>query len=169
MKRSKSMCLQFSLNPDDDDYGSDEEDDESEVEEAEEDDAYTFEASERNAILTSRVRKYVVPKINFKATSYTQLIDLQKPGITEPPLMLSISDAQISSFKETPFEVPSYPCHTQANERAVRLVSEASSKVVGQKSRDGYIRQRIRARKELKKFATKRDFFQKVEAYSWSC
>ena len=176
MKRSKSMCLQFSLNggsnllnPDDDDYGSDEEDDESEVEEAEEDDAFTFEASERNAILTSRVRKYVVPKINFKATSYTQLIDLQKPGITEPPLTLSMSDAQISSFKETPFEVPSYPCHTQAVERAVRLVSEASSKVVGQKARDGYIRQRIRARKELQKFATKRDFFQKVEAYSRSC
>ena len=102
MKRSKSMCLQFSLNsgsnllnPDDDDYGSDEEDDESEVEEAEEDDAFTFEASERNAILTSRVRKYVVPKINFKATSYTQLIDLQKPGITEPALTLSMSDAQI--------------------------------------------------------------------------
>ena len=143
-----------SSNDDDDDDGSDKEDEDDEVEEAEEDDAFTFEASERKAILTSTVRKYVVPKINFKATSYTQLIDLQKPGITEPPLTLSLSDAQISSFKETPFEVPSYLCHTQAVERAVRLVSEASSKVVGQKARDGYIRQRIRARKELKKFAT---------------
>ena len=158
-----------SSNDDDDDDGSDEEDEEDEVEEAEEDDAFTFEASERKAILTSTVRKYVVPKINFKATSYTELIDLNKAGLTEPPLTLSLSDSQIISFKETPFKVPNYPCHTQAVKRAVRLVSEASSKVVGQKARDGYIRQRICARKELKKFATKRDFFPKVEDYNRSC
>jgi len=117
---------------------------------------------------TANVRKYLVPKINFDATSYTQLIDLQRAGITEPPLTLDLSDTQISAFKTTPFEVPNYPCHTQAVERAVRLVSQASSKVVGQKARDGYIRQRIRARKELKKFATKQDFFPKIEAYSRS-
>ena len=97
-------------NDDDDDDGSDEEDEEDEVEEAEEDDAFTFEASERKAILTSTVRKYVVPKINFKATSYTELIDLNKAGLTEPPLTLSLSDSQIISFKDTPFEVPNYPC-----------------------------------------------------------
>ena len=119
-----------SSNDDDDDDGSDEEDEEDEVEEAEEDDAFTFEASERKAILTSTVRKYVVPKINFKATSYPELIDLNKAGLTEPPLTLSLSDSQIISFKETPFEVPNYPCHTQAVERAIRLVSEASSKLL---------------------------------------
>ena len=94
---------------------------------------------------------------------------MNKAGLTEPPLTLSLSDSQIISFKETPFEVPNYPCYTQAVKRAVHLISEASSKVVGQKARDGYIRQRIRARKELKKFATKRDFFPKVEDYNRSC
>ena len=92
-----------------------EDDDDEEVEEGEADDAFTWEPSEENAILTSNVRKYVVPKINFKATSYTQLIDLRGAGITEPPLTLALSDA----FKTTPFEVPNYPCHTQAVERAV--------------------------------------------------
>ena len=148
--------------------GDEEDHDDEEVEEGEADDAFTWEPSERNAILTANVRKYLVPKINFDATSYTQLIDLQRAGITEPPLTLDLSDTQISAFKTTPFEVPNYPCHTQAVERAVRLVSQASSKVVGQKARDGYIRQRIRARKELKKFATKQDFFPKIEAYSRS-
>ena len=50
-------------------------DDDDEFEEGEADDAFTWEPSERNAILTSNVRKYVVPKINFDATSYTYLID----------------------------------------------------------------------------------------------
>ena len=144
----------------------DEEDDDNEVEDGEADDAFTFERSEKKAILTSSIRKYIVPKINFDATSYTQLIDWENPGITEPPLTLSMTDAQITAFKTSPFDVPHYPYHTQAVERGVHLVSEASSKVVGQKARDGFIRQRIHARKELKKFATKKDFFPKVEAYS---
>ena len=59
-------------------------DDDDEVEEGEADDAFTWEPSEENGILTSNVRKYVVPKINFNATSYTQLIDLRGTGITEP-------------------------------------------------------------------------------------
>ena len=115
-------------------------DDDDEVKEGEADDAFTWEPSEENAILTSNVRKYVVPKINFKATSYTQLIGLRGAVIAELPLTLALSDAQISAFKTTPSEVPNYPCHIQAVERAVRLVSQASSKVVGQKARDGYIR-----------------------------
>ena len=64
------------LDEDDDEEEVEEgDDDDDEVEEGEADDAFTWEPSEENAILTSNVRKYVVPKINFKATSYTQLID----------------------------------------------------------------------------------------------
>ena len=104
------------LDEDDDEEEVEEgDDDDDEVEEGEADDAFTWEPSEENAILTSNVRKYVVPKINFNATSYTQLIDLRGTGITEPPLTLALSDA----FKTTPFEVPNYPCHTQAVERAI--------------------------------------------------
>merc|ERR1712121_276867 len=134
-----------------------------------EDDAFVLEPAERKAILNAKIRKYVVPKINFQATSYTQLIDWKNPGITEPPLTLSMMDAELIAFKTTPFDVPHYPCHTQAVERGVRLVSEASSQVIGQKARDGFIRQRIHARKELKKFATKKDFYPKVEAYADKC
>ena len=107
----------------------DEEDDDNEVEDGEADDSFTFERSEKKAILTSSIRKYIVPKINFDATSYTQLIDWENPGMTEPPLTLSMTDAQITAFKTSPFDVPHYPCHTQAVERGVSLVSEASSKV----------------------------------------
>ena len=70
---------------------------------SEADDSFTWEPSAINAILTANVRKYFVPKINFNATSNTQLIDLQRMGITEPTHTLDLSDAQISAFKTTPF------------------------------------------------------------------
>ena len=76
-----------------------------------------------------------------------------------------MSEDEILAFKGTPFQVPHYPCHTQAVERGIRPVSQASSSVVGQEARNGFIRQRIHARKELSKFDTKRDLFPKVEAY----
>ena len=79
----------------------DEEDDDNEVEDGEADDAFTFERSEKKAILTSSIRKYIVPKINFDATSFTQLIDWENPGMTEPPLTLSMTDAQITLMSLT--------------------------------------------------------------------
>jgi len=36
-----------------------------------------------------------------------------------------------------------FPCHTQAVERAVKLVTDASTAVCGESARDGFIRARI--------------------------
>ena len=84
-------------------------------------------------------------------------------SLSEPPLTRNKTEAEILSFKEAPFAVPKYPCHTQAVERAVRLVSEASAAVVGKDARNGFIRQRIEARKELPRFKTKQEFFKKIK------
>ena len=79
--------------------------------------------------------------------------------ITEPPLTQSLTTDEMLALKVSPFDVPNYPCHTQAVERAIRLVTEASSSVISQAARDGVIRQKIKARKNLKTHATKKDFF----------
>ena len=50
------------------------------------------------------------------------------------------------------------PCHTQAVERLVKLVTEASKAVCGRKSRDGFISARIASRQLMAKFESKRDF-----------
>ena len=92
------------------------------------------------------------------------MIDWNKANLTEPPLTKMLSDDEIKSFDEIPFEVPKYPCHTQAVERAIRLVSEASTSVVGFEARDGFIRQRIRSRKELNTFDSKKDYFPKIDS-----
>ncbi|KAK4874453.1 hypothetical protein RN001_013813 [Aquatica leii] len=50
------------------------------------------------------------------------------------------------------------PCHTQAVERCIRLVTEASSSVCGNEARDGLIRAKLASRSELPKFETKKQF-----------
>ena len=59
--------------------------------------------------------------------------------------------------------VPDYPCHTQAVERTIKLVTEAASLVIGQEARDGFMRQKIKSRKEIGRFDTKQEFFPKLE------
>ena len=98
--------------------------------------------SELSAINHSKIRKFTVPKINFRAKTYPDLFDWH----TEPPFTASFSDDQIRDF--TPLTPPAFSCHTQAVERGIRLVTEAASSVFGSEERDGFIRQRIKSREE---------------------
>ena len=163
--RMKSDQARADLCLEDDGRGVDEEDeDEEEPSEGEDDDAFRLDPSEEHAISNSKVRKFFLPKVNFSATSYTELIDWESAKLTEPPFTLDFKEAELLAIKEAPLEVPHYPCHTQAVERAIKLVSEASAAVVGQEAREGFISQQIKERQELNKFESKKDYFQKVEA-----
>ena len=48
-----------------------------------------------------------------------------------------------------------YPCHTQAVERHIKLVTEALAAVCGKESRDGFIRVRLESQAKMPKFETK--------------
>ena len=67
------------------------------------------------------------------------------------------------AFVDEPMIIPSYNCHTQAVERAIKLVTEAAGLVIGQEARDGFIRQKIKSRKEVGRCHTKNEFFPKLE------
>ncbi|CAH0562822.1 unnamed protein product [Brassicogethes aeneus] len=76
------------------------------------------------------VRVFRVPFINLDADDYTSLIDCQKT-ITEPPLTFNVTNEvldNIVSRKEV-LNFEKFPCHTQAVERCVKLVTEASTKM----------------------------------------
>ena len=146
-----------------DDRGVDEIDDDNEYSSDDDELPVRLEPEESAAIGSATIRKYRVPKVNFQAETYVNLIDWEAEILSEPPLTRNKTEAEILSFKEAPFAVPKYPCHTQAVERAVRLVSEASAAVVGKDARNGFIRQRIEARKELPRFKTKQEFFKKIQ------
>lgn len=109
------------------------------------------------------VRVFRVPVLNLDADDYIGLIDWQKTMVTEPPLSFNISNEALDNIvtgKEV-LNFEKFPCHTQAVERCVKLVTEASTKVCGESSRDGYIRLKLEGRKILPTFENKSQYFDK--------
>jgi hypothetical protein len=106
------------------------------------------------------IRTYKIPDLNFEADEYISLINWQHSIVTEPPLTKTFSDDQIDDFikEQHRLDIPKFPCHTQAVERCIKLVTEASLAVCGEHKRDGYIRSIIESRRQIPSFNTKKDF-----------
>ena len=94
--------------------------------------------------------KFQVPLLNFDAGDYVNLIDWEATVATEPPLLRGIELENLSDMD--------FPCHTQAVERCVKLVTEASSKVCGAENRHGYILNLIAARIHLPTYHSKQEY-----------
>jgi len=112
------------------------------------------------------IREFRIPILNFKASSYLDLIDWQSTKITEPPLTRHISTEtlkKIISKEYDDIEFLNYPCHTQAVERCVKLVTEASNSVCGPEAREGFILSRITSRECLPKMDSKRQFSEALQ------
>lgn len=108
------------------------------------------------------VRNFVPPKLNFNATEYTELIDWNSVKLSPPPLLRNTSNDEIKYFIQSG-EVPNwvvknFPCHTQSVKRCVKLVSEASMKVCGYESRNGYIKTTLESRSIMPEFSQKSHF-----------
>ncbi|GBM34441.1 hypothetical protein AVEN_226854-1 [Araneus ventricosus] len=81
------------------------------------------------------VRRFVIPAVNFRATDYVDLIDWQACNVTPPTVLRHISSHEL--LKMIQDDVPmdgwdfiKFPSHTQAVERIVKLITEASRKRV---------------------------------------
>lgn len=107
-------------------------------------------------------RIFRVPIVNFQATQYTEMVDWPKDELFEPPILSGTADEAIQSCVEDCSKVMTlvgdFPCHTQAVERTVKLVTQAAMSVCGAEARDGYIKSTLRSRKIMPKFNTKKDF-----------
>lgn len=117
--------------------------------------------------LQNNVRYFKPPVILFNAEDYTDLIDWQACNLTEPPLTMELSEEYLKNciHKKKMIEISvNFPCHTQAVERCVKVVTEASSKVCGETSRDGYIRAKFQGRNLLPKFENKMQYYEVKEA-----
>ncbi|GBM30427.1 hypothetical protein AVEN_203004-1 [Araneus ventricosus] len=96
---------------------------------------------------SSEVRIFQLPKIDLKAKDYFALINWQRAGRFEPPLLLNVPFKEIVAMVKVrkTEELSKYPCHTQAVERCIRLVSEASESVYGEEKRHGFILNRMQS------------------------
>ena len=106
-----------------------------------------LEPEELEAIQCANIRKFVVLKLNFQAKEYPDFINWAETTFFEPPFTSNFSDQDITNLECHPLAVPAFPCHTQSVERAIRLITEAASSVIGPEARDGFIRQRIKSQK----------------------
>ncbi|GBN84560.1 hypothetical protein AVEN_114115-1 [Araneus ventricosus] len=108
------------------------------------------------------VRNFVPPKINFKASHYIEIINWNSCVVYPPPMLRYISEGDIKSLinsDTTPIRViQKFPCHTQAVERCIKLVTEASNKLCGHDAKDGYIRATMKSRSVMPHFSKKSDF-----------
>ena len=86
--------------------------------------------------------------------------------ITEPPLTQTISIEQlttaISNREIIEMDIKKLPCHTQAVERCIKLVTESASNVCGWSKRDGFVRTTLKSREMMKEYESKKDFPAKV-------
>ena len=102
-------------------------------------------------------RPEVTPQLNFKAKQVKELFSWQKDTIYEPIFTCSLNKTEIRNIIDSPLNVDYFPLHSKSTERAVKLVTEASSKVCGSERRDGFIKARIEHRKAIPSFDRKKD------------
>lgn len=121
----------------------------------------------RESAFSDQIRKFRVPEINLSCTSYLNLIDLEKPSHTEPPILrkiiVSATDIMFLASKKIlehdfGFFLQNMPLHTQSVERCVKLTSAASKAVCGEKNRDGLIVNTLASRNMMPSFRSKQDY-----------
>ena len=104
------------------------------------------------------VRRFKVPKpSNTNAKSCFEMVNLDDPDFRQPPAINDLSSSEIASIADNPLKLD-HPCHNQAVERHVKVVTKASGQVIGYERRDGLIRQKLESRMIMKKFDTKQQF-----------
>ena len=105
-----------------------------------------------------KVTRFEVPKaVNTNAKSFFEIVKLDDSDFRKLPAINDLSSSEIASTGDNPLKLD-HPCHNQAVERHVKVVTEASGQVVGYERRDGLIRQKLKSRMIIKKSDTKQQF-----------
>lgn len=128
-----------------------------------------IKARNSESFRNKKVRQFKVPMLNFKAQDYTDLVDwslLSESNLTEPPVVANFSEHELRNLLKDDGTVTNVvfkrivemPCHTQSVERCIKLVTESSKKVCGDKNRDGLIRTTLASRASMKSFENKSEY-----------
>ncbi|GBM16312.1 hypothetical protein AVEN_194052-1 [Araneus ventricosus] len=109
------------------------------------------------------VHRFIIPAVDFRATYYVDLIDWPACNFTLPTVLRHISSHELLKMIQN--DVPmdgsdfiKFPSHTQAVERIVKLITEASRKRVGPQNGDGFIKATLKSRKQMSQFESKKDY-----------
>ena len=78
--------------------------------------------------------------------------------VVEPTILSKVSNEVLDEAYTTPLTFPKFPCHSQSVERAVKLVTEAASKVYRVDKRHEHIVSVTACRKARKPFKSKKHY-----------
>lgn len=121
-------------------------------------------AARREVTTGKPVRQFKIPKLNFDCDDYKSMIDL--PSTVDPPMLRDVHiDSENIDFLASKkildhdfgSTIRDMPLHTQADERCVKMVTEASKSVCGECSRDGHISNKLVSRQVMEQFESKKD------------
>ena len=101
------------------------------------------------------VRLFKKPRINFKASSY-QMTPLSQ-WKTPSPVLKHFNNDFIKSLEQIPLKLK-FECHSQNIESHVKTATEAAGAVCGHDRRDKHIRNKIKSRKLMKSYTSKKYF-----------
>ncbi|GBM78721.1 hypothetical protein AVEN_243988-1 [Araneus ventricosus] len=104
--------------------------------------------------------RFIIPAVNFGSTDY---VERQAFYVTPPPFLRQISPRVLLKMIQDyvpmdGWDFIKFPSHTQAVQRVVKLVTEASRKRVGPQNRDGFIRATLESRTQMSQFESKTDY-----------
>ena len=105
-----------------------------------------------------KIRKFQIPPLMWDADNWWEIIDWKKVQIVEPRILKTLSCEALDEACLTPVTFPPFPCHSQSVERAVKLVTEAASKVCGGDKRHAHILSVNACRKARKPFKSKKHY-----------
>ena len=91
----------------------------------------------------------------MKASRLEDLVDIRNS--TEPPVLRKMSNVDILNLASTPLSLGDAPCHTQAVERIIPIVTSVSSKTSNRDAREGMIKNILSSRKKNPSISNVRD------------
>ena len=105
------------------------------------------------------MRCFEIPPLNFSASDYMQLVNLDEISCTEPPVLMDLADEDIESLIEecSPFKL-TFPCHTQAVEKMVKEVTQVPRSVTKEEERHFHIVKKLGSRRKMPTFVSKSHF-----------
>ena len=115
---------------------------------------------------------FSIPSLNLDAKAYHEAIewpvwsstglDCEGGEYADPPLLKAVTDEEVNHLAENPlpakYELPPVPCHSQAVERHVKLVSQASKKASSAEQVYGIVRATLLSRQKMPTFDSKREY-----------
>ena len=114
----------------------------------------------RQSTFEGGIRTFETQVLDFNANNYFDIIkwdDISK--VTPPPILNFYSNEQLLSASENPLNIPTYPCHTQAFERTIKIVTHATETVYGHEERNGLILNILKNKEKYKSFFSKEEYY----------